>query len=98
MFIMLRLPSFCVYVEYEDGRKENVASADTLDAKQAYYFWKMWNKWNVKENEYKESYKLKYVTLEGNGKIYEKYEFNNIGDIMIRNHKNELIGFMPVKG
>lgn len=94
---MFKLHNFCVYVEYEGGRKENVASADALDAKQAYYFWKMWNKWNVKENEYKESYKLRYVTLEDNEKVYEKYEFNDLGDIMVRDYKNKLLGVMPIK-
>ena len=71
----LSLPRLWVFIEYEDGRKENVGNTDTLDTDEAHYFWKMWNK--PKEKQY-----VRYVSLENKEKVYEKYEFNNEGRII----------------
>lgn len=75
MSYVLGLHSLWVFIEYEDGRRENVGNTNTLDADEAHYFWKMWNK--PKEKQY-----VRYVSLENKGKIYEKYEFNKEGNII----------------
>lgn len=41
---MLSLPSRWVYVWYEDGKMENVANTDTLDAYEAREFKETWEK------------------------------------------------------
>ncbi len=41
---MLSLPSRWVYVWYEDGKMENVANTDTLDANEAREFKETWEK------------------------------------------------------
>lgn len=76
MLNVLDLPSLWVFIEYEDGRRENVGNTNTLDADEAHYFWKLWNK--EKEN----NYHVRYVSLEDKGQVYEKYEFNNEGIII----------------
>ena len=89
---VLGLPSLWVFIEYEDGRRENVGSRYTLNSNEAHYFWKLWNK--EKEN----NYHVRYVSLEDKGQVYEKYEFNTVGDVMIRDYKNRVLGFMPITG
>lgn len=76
MFNMLSLPSLLVFIEYEDGRIENVGNRYTLNQNEAHYFWKLWNK--EKEN----NYHVRYVSLENKGKIYKKYEFNKERNII----------------
>ena len=89
---VLGLPSLWVFIEYEDGRRKNVGNRYTLNANEAHYFWKLWNK--EKEN----NYHVRYVSLEDKGQVYEKYEFNTVGDVMIRDYKNRVLGFMPIMG
>lgn len=89
---VLGLPSLWVFIEYEDGRRENVGNRYTLDPNEAHYFWKLWNK--EKEN----NYHVRYVSLENKGQVYEKYEFNIVGDVMVRDYKNRVLGFMPITG
>ena len=87
---VLGLPSLWVFIEYEDGRRENVGNRYTLNPNEAHYFWKLWNK--EKEN----NYHVRYVSLEDKGQVYEKYEFNTVCDVMIRDYKNRVLGFMPI--
>ena len=42
--------------------------------------------------------KIHAVSLEDKGQVYEKYEFNTVGDVMIRDYKNRVLGFMPIMG
>lgn len=41
---MLTLPSRWVFVNYEDGKKENVANTDTLSAEEARVYKDRWEK------------------------------------------------------
>lgn len=73
------LHNLWIFIEYEDGHRENIGSADTLDSDKAHWFWKIYNK--SKENP-----NIKYISLEDKGYIKEKYEFNYNGDIIANNY------------
>ena len=79
-----------VWVQFNDGHKEYVGFNRTLNKYDAKFFWKIWSE--PKEGQY-----VRYVTLESKDTVYKKYEFNTIGDIMVRGSNNKLLGCMPIE-
>lgn len=63
----LCLPSKWVYVQYEDGKKKNVANTDTLSAEEAEKYRAMWEKARKK--------KVTCVTLEANGAVLRRFTY-----------------------
>lgn len=63
----LCLPSQWVYIQYEDGKRENVANTDSLSADEAEKYRAMWEKARGK--------KVIRVTLEVKGDVLRAFKY-----------------------